>query len=469
MIRSLRSREKMSNARSPRAVCSTTIGISAIGYLLAAFASMIALCAAWQRHDTPASVGRSDKREHVYADTEEIPPSLFGKRAGYFAPFPAVQVSMVRSWSARRRSRSSGSRRMPRDSPIAPRMVLISLSDFLPKFLVLSRSDSVFCTSSAMVWICAVLRQLDARTDSSSSSTLRNRCSLTSRRTMGAAPVSAPSISAGGACGKSTSSANWSSRMRAASATAVSGVTLPVVQTSRISRSCEADGRARGSTWKFTRVTGEKSASISMALTGRGSGSRFSAGWYPRPCSTQTSSSRLASRSSVATTPSSVRSSTSGSRSKSRAMTVRPPLHLEPQELGPVDVHREDQLAKIENDVEDVLPHPGQVRELVQHVLDLDPGRGGAGDGGQQHPAVGGARGHGEARLEGLDGEFPVAALTDEPVVTDRKGELLHAIPPERVGGPSPYQKPDSQGTCLTGLAEGAGSTEGQPAVYRHG
>ncbi len=53
----------MSNARSPRAVCSTTIGISAIGYLLAAFASMIALCAAWQRHDTPDRVGRSDNRD----------------------------------------------------------------------------------------------------------------------------------------------------------------------------------------------------------------------------------------------------------------------------------------------------------------------------------------------------------------------------------------------------------------------
>src|ERR1700730_5919256 len=79
MIRSLRSREKMSNARSPRAVCSTTIGISAIGHLLATFATMIALCAAWQRHDTPARVGRSDEREHVYADTEDILTSLFGK------------------------------------------------------------------------------------------------------------------------------------------------------------------------------------------------------------------------------------------------------------------------------------------------------------------------------------------------------------------------------------------------------
>ena len=33
---------------------------------------------------------------------------------------------------------------MPRESPISPRMVLISFSDFLPKFLVLSSYDSVF-------------------------------------------------------------------------------------------------------------------------------------------------------------------------------------------------------------------------------------------------------------------------------------------------------------------------------------
>src|SRR5260370_409419 len=108
---------------------------------------------------------------------------------------------------------------MPKDSAICPRMVLISLRDLLPKFLVLSRSDSVFCTRSAMIRIFAVLRQLDARTDSSSSSTLRNRCSLTSRPTSASAPVSAPSIAAGGAWGTSISHANWSSRIRAALAT----------------------------------------------------------------------------------------------------------------------------------------------------------------------------------------------------------------------------------------------------------
>src|SRR5260370_6208961 len=76
-----RSREKMSNARSPRGVCSTTIGISAIGLLLAAFASMIALCAAWQRHDTPDRVSRSDKREPSMLTGRSCPQGLLGKRA----------------------------------------------------------------------------------------------------------------------------------------------------------------------------------------------------------------------------------------------------------------------------------------------------------------------------------------------------------------------------------------------------
>ena len=40
------------------------------------------------------------------------------------------------------------------------RISLISLSDFRPKFLVLSISASVFCTSSPMVLMLAFLRQL---------------------------------------------------------------------------------------------------------------------------------------------------------------------------------------------------------------------------------------------------------------------------------------------------------------------
>ena len=40
---------------------------------------------------------------------------------------------------------------MPRDSPIPPRISLISFRDFRPKFFVFSISASVFCTSSPMV------------------------------------------------------------------------------------------------------------------------------------------------------------------------------------------------------------------------------------------------------------------------------------------------------------------------------
>ena len=49
---------------------------------------------------------------------------------------------------------------MPRPRPISCRISLISFSDLRPKFLVLSISFSVFCTSSRMVWILAFFRQL---------------------------------------------------------------------------------------------------------------------------------------------------------------------------------------------------------------------------------------------------------------------------------------------------------------------
>ncbi|OGK78845.1 MAG: hypothetical protein A2X52_07115 [Candidatus Rokubacteria bacterium GWC2_70_16] len=166
---------------------------------------------------------------------------------------------------------------MPRESPISPRIVLISFRDFFPKFLVFSSSDSVFCTRSAMLRMLAVLRQLEARTDSSSSSTLRKRCSFSSILGGGSVPCSPPCSSSGWACGKSTSRVNWSSRIREASATAASGVTLPLVQTSRTRRSSAPPDS--GSAWKLTRFTGEKSESTSMALMGRASGSRRSAAW----------------------------------------------------------------------------------------------------------------------------------------------------------------------------------------------
>ncbi len=62
--------------------------------------------------------------------------------------------------------------------------------------------------------------------------------------------------------------------MREASLTARLGVTLPSVHSSRTSRSRSP----MVSTWKFTRLTGEKSASRRIALMGSASGSRRSAG-----------------------------------------------------------------------------------------------------------------------------------------------------------------------------------------------
>ena len=124
-----------------------------------------------------------------------------------------------------------------------------------------------------MVRMFAALKQLDARTESSSSSTLRKRFSVRSVR--GRVSARSAAASSGVASGKCVSSSKWSSRIRDASATAVAGATLPSVYTSRTSRSLPA---AAGSTWKFTRWTGEKSASSRIAWMGSASGSRFSAG-----------------------------------------------------------------------------------------------------------------------------------------------------------------------------------------------
>src|SRR4029453_576911 len=80
MIRSLRSREKMSNARSPRAVCSTTIGIRAIGRLLATIAR-IPLFASWQAATIHpiASAGQTNG-ERFCADRELVPTGSLRKQ-----------------------------------------------------------------------------------------------------------------------------------------------------------------------------------------------------------------------------------------------------------------------------------------------------------------------------------------------------------------------------------------------------
>ena len=77
-------------------------------------------------------------------------------------------------------------------APSSCRISLISLSDLRPKFLVLSISPSVFCTSSRIVRMFAFFRQLYDRTESSSSSTLLSRCSLSdARAAVAAAPRAA--------------------------------------------------------------------------------------------------------------------------------------------------------------------------------------------------------------------------------------------------------------------------------------
>ena len=64
--------------------------------------------------------------------------------------------------------------------PQLTEQLLISFSDLRPKFLVLSISCSLFCTSSPMYFRLAFCRQFCALTENSRSSTARNRFSLSS-------------------------------------------------------------------------------------------------------------------------------------------------------------------------------------------------------------------------------------------------------------------------------------------------
>ena len=67
--------------------------------------------------------------------------------------------------------------------------------------------------------------------------------------------------------------------------------------------------------------------------------------------------------------------------------------------------------------LEGVLRDPGQVRELVEHMLDLHPRRRGPVDGRQEDPTVGDAHREGEPRLEGLHDQLAVVLFLDSPVV----------------------------------------------------
>ena len=106
------------------------------------------------------------------------------------------------------------------------------------------------------------------------------------------------------------------------------------------------------------------------------------------------------------------------------------PLRLEPQQFGPSHADREDQLPQVHDDVERVFVDALQVRELVEHALDLDPGRHGSRNRGQEHPTVGVAHRDGEARLEGLDRDLAVRAFARRPLVADGKDQLIHRKPP---------------------------------------
>src|SRR5437899_25558 len=101
-------------------------------------------------------------------------------------------------------------------------------------------------------------------------------------------------------------------------------------------------------------------------------------------------------------------------------------LGLQPEDLGPVHVEREHHRAQVHHDVERVVHDARQMRELVEDVLDLHPGRRGAVDRRQEGSPVGDADGQREAGLEGLDGQLAVLRVLDGPVVTCGKLKLQH-------------------------------------------
>jgi hypothetical protein len=72
----------------------------------------------------------------------------------------------------------------------------------------------------------------------------------------------------------------------------------------------------------------------------------------------------------------------------------------------------DDQLLEVQDEVGDVLLHPGDRGELVQDPVDPDAGDSGAGDGAEQRAAERVAEGVAEARLERLENE-PRAVLAD--------------------------------------------------------
>src|SRR5262249_32976190 len=104
-------------------------------------------------------------------------------------------------------------------------------------------------------------------------------------------------------------------------------------------------------------------------------------------------------------------------------------LRHQPEDLRAIDVQHEDHLPEIHHDIQRVLSDPGQVRELVKHVLDLRPHRRGSVDARQERTPVGDADREGEAGLEWLYDQLAVVPFLDSPVVQCGKLEIQHAGP----------------------------------------
>src|SRR5215467_8246383 len=108
---------------------------------------------------------RREKRPGKPAQSSNRPSSEGGGGPSTKRPFYSPTVSSAEGaavWlgSGGQMMRPCSSNFMPSERPILVRISLISLRDLRPKFLVLSISFSLFCTSSRIVWIFAFLRQL---------------------------------------------------------------------------------------------------------------------------------------------------------------------------------------------------------------------------------------------------------------------------------------------------------------------
>jgi hypothetical protein len=92
-------------------------------------------------------------------------------------------------------------------------------------------------------------------------------------------------------------------------------------------------------------------------------------------------------------------------------------------------VQPEDHFPEVHHDVERVLGHPGQVRELVQHVLDLRPHGRGPVDTREEGTPVGDAYRESEGGLEGLYDQLAVVHSLDNPVVPPGELEIQLEVP----------------------------------------